>query len=251
MTVLLKTEKLYKTFGALVVTHYIDFEIKEGEKHAIIGPNGAGKTTFFNLLGGELLPTSGAIFFRNKEITELPQYKRALAGIGRTFQKNNLFLNYTPAKNIIFALQAKTNLNSNFYFRLSRYKKLEEEACKILTQVNLIEDKDTVTKKLSYGKQRQLEIAIALASKPSLLLLDEPTAGMSPAETNEMMNLIGSLPSSITIIIIEHDMEVVFSVADRITVLYYGEVIAEGSKEEIQANRKVQEVYLGLISKEV
>ena len=246
MTVVLKTEKLYKNFGALVVTHYVDFEVKNGERRAVIGPNGAGKTTFFNLLAGQLSPTSGKIFFKEKEITSLPPYKRALTGIGRTFQKNNLFFNFTPLQNIIFAIQAKSELNYNFYFRLSRYKNFEEEAVNILRLVNLLDEKDTVAKTLSYGKQRQLEIGIALASKPALLLLDEPTAGMSPAETNEMMDLISSLPSNITIIIIEHDMEVVFSVADKITVLYYGEIIAEGTKEEIKGNKKVQEVYLGL-----
>lgn len=245
---LLRTEKLYKTFGALVVTHYIDFELKKGERRAVIGPNGAGKTTFFNLLAGQLSPTSGKIFFDDKEITKLTPYKRALIGIGRTFQKNNLFLNFTPIQNVIFSLQAKTDLNYNFYFRLNRYKKLGEAAAEILDKVNLLDEKDTLIKSLSYGKQRQLEIGIALASKPSLLLLDEPTAGMSPAETNKMMELIGSLPPDISIIIIEHDMEVVFSVADRISVLYYGELIAEGTKEEIQENRKVQEVYLGLAS---
>ncbi len=243
---LLRTLDLFKSFGSLVVTRNVNLEVQEGERHALIGPNGAGKTSFVHQLAGQLRPTSGRIFLRDVDVTEALPETRAQLGIGRTFQKNNLFRGLTVLENVRLALQAKRGGWYRCLRSAAADRALHDEAAAILRQARLTEGLDRLVSELSYGEQRQLEIALALASKPAVLLLDEPTSGMSPAETDSMIDLVRSLPASLGILMIEHDMKVVFSLADRITVLNYGEVLASGTPDEIRENPMVRNVYLGL-----
>jgi branched-chain amino acid transport system ATP-binding protein len=243
---LLRTEDLFKAFGSLVVTRHISLEVLEGQRHALIGPNGAGKTSFVHQLAGQLKPTSGRIFLRDVDITaELPE-ARCQLGIGRTFQKNNLFRGLSVRENVRLALQAKRGGWYQCVRSTASDHVLLADTQEVLRQVRLTEALERPVSALSYGEQRQLEIALALASKPAVLLLDEPTSGMSPAETDDMIDLVRSLPRSLGVLLIEHDMKVVFSLADRITVLNYGEILASGTPEEIRENPKVRDVYLGL-----
>jgi len=243
---LLRTDSLFKSFGNLVVTRNVTLEVREGERHALIGPNGAGKTSFVHQIAGQLEPTSGRIFLRDVDVTDEPPEARAQMGIGRTFQKNNLFRGLTVRENARLALQAKRGGWYQCIRSADADRGLREQADAVLGQARLTEDLDRPVSSLSYGEQRQLEIALALASDPAVLLLDEPTSGMSPAETDSMIDLVRSLPASIGILMIEHDMKVVFSLADRITVLNYGEVLASGTPEEIREDSNVRSVYLGL-----
>jgi branched-chain amino acid transport system ATP-binding protein len=229
-----------------VVTKNVNLEVREGERHALIGPNGAGKTSFVHQIAGQLRPTSGRVFLRDVDITaELPE-TRAQLGIGRTFQKNNLFRGLPVRENVRLALQAKRGGWYSCLRPTSGDADILQRADAVLERARLTEGLDRPVSDLSYGEQRQLEIALALAGDPAVLLLDEPTSGMSPAETDSMIDLVRSLPSSIGILMIEHDMKVVFSLADRITVLNYGEVLATGTPEEIRENPAVRNVYLGL-----
>jgi branched-chain amino acid transport system ATP-binding protein len=243
---LLRTQELCKAFGSLVVTRNVNLEVREGERHALIGPNGAGKTSFVHQLAGQLRPTSGRVFLRDVDITDALPETRAQLGIGRTFQKNNLFRGLSVRENVRLALQAK---RGGWYACLRPTDKdadIRARADAVLAQARLTDGLDRSVSGLSYGEQRQLEIALALAGNPAVLLLDEPTSGMSPAETDSMIDLVRSLPKSIGILMIEHDMKVVFSLADRITVLNYGEVLASGTPAEIRDNATVRNVYLGL-----
>jgi branched-chain amino acid transport system ATP-binding protein len=242
---LLKTENLHKAFGSLVVTRDVNVEVAAGERHVIIGPNGAGKTTFLHQLTGQLRPSSGRVLLKGRDITGASPEAICQLGVGRTFQKNNLFMSLSVRENVRLAVQAK---QGGWYEALrsvlSRTAQWER-ADQILQQVRLDQGQDRRVSSLSYGEQRQLEVAMALAAEPELLLLDEPTSGMSPAETDRMIDLVRALPSSLAVLMIEHDMKVVFSLADKITVLYYGEVLATGSPADIQGNARVREVYLG------
>ena len=243
---LLRTQELYKAFGSLVVTKNVNLEVREGERHALIGPNGAGKTSFVHQLAGQLRPTSGRVFLRDVDVTDEVPETRAQLGIGRTFQKNNLFRGLSVRENVRLALQAK---RGGWYQCLRSTRSdgdILQRAEDVLAQARLSEGLDRPVSDLSYGEQRQLEIALALAGNPAVLLLDEPTSGMSPAETDSMIDLVRSLPTSIGILMIEHDMKVVFSLAHTITVLYYGEVLASGPPEAIRDNPKVRAVYLGV-----
>lgn len=242
---LLQTEKLYKSFGNLEVTRNVDLTVKHGERHIIIGPNGAGKTSFLHQLTGQLKPSSGRIKFKGQDITGFQPEAICQLGVGRTFQKNTLFQSLSVQENVRLAVQAKLG---GWYQPLRDVASMSqhwERTHQLLDQVHLAEGADRRVSSLSYGEQRQLEIAIALAAEPELLLLDEPTSGMSPAETDRMVDLVRSLPDTIAILMIEHDMKVVFSLADKVTVLYYGEVLATGTPQEIQGNERVREVYLG------
>lgn len=242
---LLRTENLCKSFGNLQVTRNVSLAVAPGERHVVIGPNGAGKTSLVHQLTGQLRSSSGRILFKGRDITGLEPEAICQMGVGRTFQKNTLFPSLSTAENVRLAVQAK---QGGWYQALRSTDSMAlhwERTEQLLEQVNLSDVAHQRVSNLSYGEQRQLEVAIALAAEPELLLLDEPTSGMSPAETNRMIDLVRSLPESLAILMIEHDMKVVFSLADTITVLYYGEVLATGSPDEIRGNEKVREVYLG------
>ena len=243
---LLRTVKLSRSFGSLIVTNNVNLSIEVGERHVIIGPNGAGKTSFVNQIGGQLRPSNGRILLRDVDITGWSPDRISRMGISRTFQRNNLFLNLSVLENLRLAVQARRGHSLNFYTPVNRLRPLIERSEQLMHQVHLGYAGSILPRNISYGAQRQLEIGIALAGEPELLLLDEPTSGMSPAETAQMIDLIASLPRTLSILMIEHDMNVVFSVADRITVLYYGEVLATGTATEIQTNDRVREVYLGV-----
>ena len=243
---ILDIEQLHRAFGSLVVTDYVNLAIAPGERHVIIGPNGAGKTSLINQIGGQLSPSSGRIVLKGRDIAGLSPNRISNMGVARTFQRNNLFHNLSVIENLRLALSVKFGNPLDCFRAADRDAALIDRAHRLMQQVHLGDDGARVARNLSYGEQRQLEIGIALAGEPELLLLDEPTSGMSPAETGRMIELIASLPRSLSLLMIEHDMQVVFSVADRITVLYYGKVLASGSPAEIQGNARVREVYLGM-----
>jgi len=243
----LRLERLNKSFGSLVVTDDVDLAIAAGERRVIIGPNGAGKTSLVNLIGGQLQPSSGRILLNDREITGASPDQISRLGVARTFQRNNLFQNLSVIENIRLALAVRRGHPLDFFTPVGRDITLSERAADLMVQVHLGGDGTRLARNLSYGEQRQLEIALALAGEPDLLLLDEPTSGMSPSETERMIGLIGTLPRTLSILMIEHDMKVVFSIADRITVLYYGKVLATGAPADIQANTRVREVYLGTV----
>ena len=241
----LHLDHLNKAFGSLVVTDDICLDVAPGERHVIIGPNGAGKTSLVNQIGGQLRPSSGGILFKDRDIAGLTPDRISRLGVARTFQRNNLFQNLSVIENIRLALEVHQGNPLNFFAPVAHNRTLSERAAALMAQVHLAADGARPARQLSYGEQRQLEIGIALAGAPELLLLDEPTSGMSPTETARMIDLIGTLPRTLSILMIEHDMNVVFSVADRITVLYYGKVLATGAPADIQADARVREVYLG------
>lgn len=242
----LKVESLHRHFGGLRALNGVSLAVEAGERRAIIGPNGAGKTTLFNVIAGELAPTSGRILLHGRDVTGLKPNQLCSMGISRTFQKNNLFLGLSVFENVRLAVQVRRGIGRNLWSPIERFSGCTAETSEMLRRMGLWERRDVVARNLSYGEQRQLEVAIALASRPSVLLLDEPTAGMSPAETLQMTEVIRSLPRELTILIIEHDMDVVFALADRITVLQNGEVLASGTPDRVKADPQVQSVYLGL-----
>nr|WP_315594193.1 ABC transporter ATP-binding protein [uncultured Cupriavidus sp.] len=242
---LLRTEKLRKAYGSLTVTRDVDLEVAVGERHVIIGPNGAGKTSLVHQLSGQIKPTAGRIFFKNIDVTGAAPEAVCRMGMGRTFQKNNLFFSLSVRENVRLAVQAKHGGWYDAMRSVASKRTQWERADQLLEQVRLSGDYGRSVSSLSYGEQRQLEVAMALATDPEMLLLDEPTSGMSPAETDRMIDLVRELPASLSILMIEHDMKVVFSLAHRITVLYYGEVLASGSPQAIQGDARVREVYLG------
>jgi branched-chain amino acid transport system ATP-binding protein len=239
-------DRLNKSFGSFAVTDNVTLTVDEGERHVIIGPNGAGKTSLINQVGGQLKPTSGRVLLRDRDITGASPDRLSRMGVARTFQRNNLFQNLSVLENIRLALQIRHGSPLDFFTPVEGSRALTERAAALIAQVHLRGDGERLVRELSYGEQRQLEIAVALAGEPALLLLDEPTSGMSPNETARIIELIAALPRALSILMIEHDMKVVFSVADRITVLYYGKVLATGTQAEIQANDRVREVYLGM-----
>jgi len=241
----LKVERLQKNFGGLAALSNVSLEVEAGARHAIIGPNGAGKSTLFNLIAGELSPSDGKVFFNGQDITRLPVDRRANLGLGHTFQRNNLFLGLTTFENVRLAVQHHRRVTGHLFKSAEKFKDITQETEQVLSRVGLLEQRNEPVNTLAYGQQRALEVALALATEPRVLLLDEPTAGMSPAETTDMTGLIESLPQSLTMLIVEHDMDVVFSLADRITVLHYGQIISEGTPNEVRADPTVQEIYLG------
>ena len=242
----LRTDHLCRSFGSLVVTNDVNLTVEAGERHVIIGPNGAGKTSLINQIGGQLEPGSGRILVKDTDITGWSPSRISRLGVARTFQRNNLFQNLSVMENLRLAVQGRRGGALNVFTPVGRLHDMIARAGQLMQRVHLGDDGARLARNLSYGEQRQLEIGIALAGEPDLLLLDEPTSGMSPGETARMIDLIASLPRTFSILMIEHDMKVVFSVADRITVLYYGEVLATGTPADIQANARVREVYLGV-----
>jgi branched-chain amino acid transport system ATP-binding protein len=242
----LVVQDLSKKFGGLDALSHVNFAVRAGERRGIIGPNGAGKTTFFNLISGELLPTGGRIALFGKDITHLPAHQRAYLGISRTFQITNLFPKLTVLENLILAAQALEKTKFVMLRPVLKYGQLYRKADGILERVGMAEKRKETVRNLSHGEQRQIEIGMALLGEPRLLLLDEPTAGLAPAESAMMVSMVKALEKTMTILIIEHDMDVAFELTDFITVLNFGKVLAEGNQEEIQSNKTVQEVYLGI-----
>jgi branched-chain amino acid transport system ATP-binding protein len=239
----LRTEGLTIRFGGLTALDNVDFEMRRGEIRAIIGPNGAGKSTFFNCLTGVLHPTSGRILFNGEDITGLATNRISQKGIARSYQITNILPNATTLENVRIACQSRGHGWSMFKHH-NAYHDLMEKAEAVLESVGLRTKAEELAANLSHGEQRNLEIGIALATEPQLLCLDEPTAGMSSAETHDTMSLVRRIAENLTILIVEHDMQVVMELAQRITVLHYGRVLAEGTPADIQRNPRVQEVYL-------
>jgi branched-chain amino acid transport system ATP-binding protein len=242
---LLQVEGLTKRFGGVVAADTIGLDLMRGEFHAVIGPNGAGKSTLVALLCGEIAPEAGSIRFDGGDITRLPADRRSRLGLARSFQITSLFPDFTALDNVALAVQARAGHSFHFWKYARRDPALREPALAALAAVGLEARADNRVDRLSHGEHRQLEIAVALASKPRLLLLDEPMAGLGPDETARMTALLRNLKGTITILLIEHDMETVFALADRITVLVYGRVIASGDQAAIRADAAVREAYLG------
>lgn len=238
----LRIEKVSKVFGEFAALNSVSLSIAQGERRAIIGPNGAGKTTLFSIIAGQRVPTNGEVYIHDTRTTGLEPFALWRHGLARTFQRNQLMLGLTVWDNVELACAA--HHAGIFEARRARLQR-NEEVAHILERVNLLDVHASQVVNLSYGEQRQLELALALAGKPKILLLDEPTAGMGPAETEAMLELMCALPRDITILIVEHDMDVVFSLADKVTVLNLGEVLADGTVDEIRANRQVAAVYMG------
>jgi branched-chain amino acid transport system ATP-binding protein len=245
MNTTLRTEGLSKQWGGFKANSEISLTFPPGARHALIGPNGAGKTTFINLLTGFLAPTSGKVYFGDEDITTLPQHKRVKRGITRTFQINTLFPGLTVLESVVLAICERRGLHFMWYKTVARQRDATEEAVGVLAALGLEQDADIVTRSLPYGKQRLVEIALALATRPKVLLLDEPAAGIPSAESAELFDVIAGLPRDVTVVFIEHDMGLVFRFAERITVLVAGRVLTEGTPAEIAADPRVREVYLG------
>jgi branched-chain amino acid transport system ATP-binding protein len=246
---ILKTENLSKSFGALAAVSGVSLSVGEGTLHSIIGPNGAGKTTLFNLLTGTFPPTSGEIFFDDRKITGTPAHRVAHLGLARSYQRTAVFPAFTLLQNCWAAAFATGKSWSGLLFRnASTYPEVQERARKALDDVGLLDKADVLAREISHGEQRQLELAIALAAAPRVLLLDEPAAGLSPEETRRMVSLVRALKGRYTIVLIEHKMDIIMSVSDRISVMHFGNLIAEGTPAEIQKNADVRRAYLGGIA---
>jgi branched-chain amino acid transport system ATP-binding protein len=245
MSNLLSVQNLRKAFGALRASDGIDFDVIEGETHAVIGPNGAGKTTFIGQLAGNLRPDAGRIEFAGEDITRLPASRRARKGLARSFQITSVYLDFTALQNVALAIQAQSGHSFRFWRDARNDASLISPAREFLDQVGLGNRLEVLAANLAHGEQRQLEVAMALATRPRLLLLDEPMAGMGAEESQRMIALLGSLKRRQTIVLVEHDMDAVFRLADRISVLVYGRVIATDSPEQIRANEAVRKAYLG------
>jgi branched-chain amino acid transport system ATP-binding protein len=242
---LLQVSALCKTFGAVKATSDLSFDIHRGHIHALIGPNGAGKTTVVNQLSGDVLPDSGQILFKNRDITRLKAYQRVRLGIGRSFQITHIFENLTVAENMSLAICARAGHNFSFLQHWKKSAPVKEELTAALETVGLLPRAKLMACHLSHGEKRQLEVGMAMTGNPELLILDEPMAGMGPGGTVELAKLINQLKGEVTILLVEHDMDVVFSLADRVTVLVYGKNIATGTPEEIRQDKDVRAAYLG------
>jgi len=242
---LLAINGVTRTFGALSALAGVSFALDARERRALIGPNGAGKTTLFNVITGQLPPSGGRIVFDGRPIAGLPPHTVARRGVSRSFQRTNLFPRLAVLENLRLAAAAGAAGSYNLFGRVERVTAPLARARETAAAVGLAERLDTVAGHLSYGEQRQLEVGVALATRPKLLLLDEPTAGMSPEETQRMTRMLEGLPREVTLLIIEHDMDVGASLADRVTVLHYGEVLTEGTFDEVKRDPRVYEVYLG------
>jgi len=241
---LLETRELTKSFGGLTAVDHVNFQVERGELRAVIGPNGAGKTTFFNVIAGRIPPTKGEIWFKGENITHLPTHVITKKGIGRSYQITNIFPKLTVFENVRLAAQA-IEVTYNFWENVMFMDPINRRVTEILEKLKLIDSKDIRAANLPHGLQRHLEIGIALASNPELLLLDEPTAGMTEEETERMMELIDEISKGLTIVLVEHDMKFVMTVSKKITVLHEGRVLAEGRPDEIRNNEEVQRIYLG------
>jgi ABC-type branched-subunit amino acid transport system ATPase component len=241
----LETKALCKSFGALTVADNIDFALEAGARHALIGPNGAGKTTFVNMLTGALAPTSGRILLDGEDVTSLAQEKRVKRGIGRTFQINSLFRSLPVLDNVALAVAEREGAGGRMFKPACRHGEIISESEALLATLGLDGDSRRPVRDLPYGKQRLVEIAIALGMRPRVLLLDEPAAGVPSVETHRILDVLAALPAEIAILIIEHDMDLVFRFARRITVLAAGSVLMEGTPQQVAADERVRQVYLG------
>ncbi len=239
-------ENVAKDFGGLRAVDGVSLAIYPGERYVLIGPNGAGKTTLFNLLSGDYNVSAGKIVYFGRDVTQLPPYRRAALGIARTFQITNLFPRLTVSENLLLGCQALHRAKFVMFRFLSSYRGFLQKSEHLLKEGGLWEKRDELVKDLSHGDQRQLEVLLALTGESRLLLLDEPTAGLSQAETQSLLLLMKRLDPSLTILMIEHDMDVAFAFAERIAVLHQGKLLVEGVKEEIKRNQTVQEIYLGV-----
>jgi branched-chain amino acid transport system ATP-binding protein len=242
---LLSVEKLVRRFGGIVATDNVSLDVARGELHAIIGPNGAGKTTLISQLTGQLLPHAGTIRLAGADITRVPAYRRSALGLARSFQITSLLLDFTTLENVALAAQAHDGHSFHFWGDARKESGLRKTALAALERVGLASRADTLVSKLSHGEQRELELAVALATSPQLLLLDEPMAGLGITESARMVKLLQELRREVTIVLVEHDMDAVFALADRITVLVYGRVIASGAPAAIRQNEEVKRAYLG------
>ena len=245
MTAALRTENLSRSFGALAAVSGVSFSLPQGARHALIGPNGAGKTTFINLLAGALSPSGGDVYIGDERVTTLRQHRRVKLGLTRTFQISQLFPNLTVLESAMLPILERTGRGARFLRDVASHREETDEAVALLASVGLAEDAARRSAHLPYGKQRLLEIALALATKPRILLLDEPAAGIPSSESVAVLGAIAALPKDVTVLFIEHDMSLVFRFAERITVLVGGKILTEGTPREIAADERVQAVYLG------
>jgi branched-chain amino acid transport system ATP-binding protein len=245
MNVALRTEGLTKAFGPFVANSAVSLSLPVGARHALIGPNGAGKTTLINLLTGVHRPTAGEVYLAGERVTHLPQHERVRKGMTRTYQINTLFPGLTVLESVVLAVCERRGTAIAWESTVASRTEEADEAFALLESLRLEQEANTVTRQLPYGKQRLVEIALALATRPKILLLDEPAAGIPAGESAEVLDVIARLPGDVTILFIEHDMELVFRFAERITVLVGGKVLTEGTPHEIAADRQVREVYLG------
>jgi len=242
---LLRVEKLVRRFGGVIATDHVSLDVGQGELHAIIGPNGAGKTTLISQLTGQLSPNSGTIHFAGEDITRLPAFRRSALGLARSFQITSLLPDFTASDNVALAAQAHDGHSFYFWGNARKESALRNAALAALKRVGLEHRADVVVSRLSHGEQRELELAVALATRPQLLLLDEPMAGLGTTESARMVKLLQELRREVTIVLVEHDMDAVFALADRITVLVYGRVIASDVPAAIRQNEEVRRAYLG------
>jgi branched-chain amino acid transport system ATP-binding protein len=242
---LLRVDNLVRRFGGIVATDHVCLDVAKGEIHAIIGPNGAGKTTLISQLTGHLAPHGGSVYLGGRDITTLPAYRRCALGLARSFQITSLLPDLTAADNVALAAQAHDGSSFRFFGNARKERGLRDAAHAALARVGIEHRADVLVARLSHGEQRQLELAVALATRPQLLLLDEPMAGLGVIESAAMVKLLAELRREVSIVLVEHDMEAVFALADRISVLVYGRIIASGTPDEIRADDEVRRAYLG------
>lgn len=242
---MIKIRNLTKTFGGLVAVNQVNLDIKEGILYAIIGPNGAGKTTLLNLISGQLTPTKGRIEFASQNITGVKLYEASRLGIARSYQHASIFPNLGVKENIRVAIQSKANKNYNFFKRVGDFPKLQEDTHEVLEKVGLMAKADRAANELSHGERKALDIGIALATNPTFLLLDEPASGLSSEEVTEMIELIKEIAKDTTVVLVEHKLDLVMSIAEKVIVLHRGSILAEGTPEQIQKDEEVQSSYLG------
>jgi ABC-type branched-subunit amino acid transport system ATPase component len=245
MTTALETRDLVKRFGGFVVTNEVSLRVEEGARHALIGPNGAGKTTLIHLLTGFLEPSSGAVILKGQDVTSVAQHRRVKLGLARTFQINRLFADLSALQSVTLAVCERRGIGARWWKPVGAHREAVDEAAELLERLHLLDVAHEPTRGLPYGKQRLIEIALALAARPSVLLLDEPAAGVPTGESRELFETIARLPRDVTILLIEHDMDLVFRFAERISVLVGGALLTEGPPEQIADDPQVRQVYLG------
>jgi ABC-type branched-subunit amino acid transport system ATPase component len=245
MNAVLQTRRLSKKFGAFAATNDVTLNVEHGARHALIGPNGAGKTTLINLLTGFLEPSAGEVFLKGDNVTRLAQHQRVRRGLARTFQINRLFADMTVLESVTMAVCERLGFGWNWWRPVGRHDAAIDEAADLLASLRLSDVANEKTRNLAYGRQRLIEIALALAARPQVLLLDEPAAGVPTSESRELFETIARLPRDVTILLIEHDMDLVFRFADRISVLVNGGLLTEDTPEAIARDKRVKEVYLG------